>query len=84
MQIGEIKGTTCEKHGVALGTAIMQDVMYVPSGHFNLFFLTNMTKAGWILSANKDRLWFEKGGAKLVFDIIISMPSWMLYAMYIN
>lgn len=44
--VGSITGVMCNKHGVALETAIMSDVVHLPSGKFNLFSLTKLTQQG--------------------------------------
>jgi len=62
----------------------MKDVTYLPTGHFNLFSVTKLTKAGWQLHADLKQLWLTKDQNKIVFDIVIPTPKGMLYAMYLK
>jgi hypothetical protein len=83
--IGELTGTICDKNGDELTTATMSDVVYLPTGQFNLFSLTKMTtNQGWILGGDDKGIWLTKGDKKLLFDIAIPTPKGMLFAMYIK
>jgi len=62
----------------------MKDVTYLPTGHFNLFSVTKLTKDGWKLHADLKQLWLTKDQNKTVFDIVIPTPKGMLYAMYLK
>jgi hypothetical protein len=63
----------------------MSDVVYLPTGQFNLFSLTKMTtNQGWILGGDDKGIWLKKEGKKLLFDIAIPTPKGMLFAMYIK
>jgi hypothetical protein len=56
--IGELTGTICDKSGDELTTATMSDVVYLPTGQFNLFSLTKMkTNQGWILGGDDKGIW---------------------------
>jgi hypothetical protein len=83
--IGELTGTICHKNGEELTTATVLDVVYLPTGQFNLFSLTKMTtNQGRILGGDDKGIWLTKGGQKLLFDIVIPTPKGMLFAMYIK
>jgi hypothetical protein len=63
----------------------MSDVVYLPTGQFNLFSLTKMTtNQGWILGGDKKGIWLTKEGKKLLFNIAIPTPKGMLFAMYVT
>jgi hypothetical protein len=85
-QIGELTGTICDKNGEELTTAMMSDVVYLPTGQFNLFSLTNKmtTNQGWILGGDDKGIWLTKEGKKLLFNIAIPTPKGMLFVMYIK
>jgi hypothetical protein len=83
--IGELTGTICNKNGDELTTATISDVVYLPTGQFNLFSLTKMTtNQGWILGGDDKGIWLTKGDKKSLFDIAIPTPNGMLFAMYIK
>jgi hypothetical protein len=83
--IGELTGTICDKNGVKLTAATMSDVVYLPTGQFNLFSLTKMTtNQGWILGGDDKGIWLTKGDQKLLFDIAIRTLKGMLFAMYMK
>jgi hypothetical protein len=63
----------------------MSDVVYLPTGQFNLFSLTKMTtNQGWILGGDDKGIWLTKGDQKLLFDIAIRTLKGMLFAMYMK
>jgi hypothetical protein len=77
--IGELTGTICDKNGDGMTTATMSDVVYLPTGKFNLFSLTKMTRnQGWILGGDDKGIWLTKGDQKLL--LYIAIP----FAMYIK
>jgi hypothetical protein len=78
--VGKLTGPMCNKNGVELGTATLTDVVHLPTRSFNLFSVTKMTQAGWILGGNTDEIWLTKDG----FDIVIPTPKGVLFAMYIR
>jgi hypothetical protein len=83
--ISELTGNICDKNGDELTTAMMSDVVYLPTGQFNLFSLTKMTtNQGWILGGDEKGIWLTKGDQKLLFHIAIPTPKGMLFAMYIK
>jgi hypothetical protein len=85
--IADIKGTIYNKNGVVIGPTMMTDVVVIPTGKFNLFSLTRMMKLGWTMGGdmNKEQaIWIEKGGKRVVFDLIIPTPKGMLFAMYMQ
>jgi hypothetical protein len=83
--IGELTGTICDKNGDEMTTATMSNVVYLPTGQFNLFSLTKMTtNQGWILGGDDKGILLTKEGKKLLFDIAIPTPKGMLFAMYIK
>jgi hypothetical protein len=66
--IGELTGTICNKNRDELTIAMMSEVVYLPTGQFNLFSLTKMTtNQGWILGGDDKGIWLTKGGQKLPF-----------------
>jgi hypothetical protein len=83
--IGELTRTICDKNGEDLKKATMSDVVYLPTGQFNLFSLTTMTtNQGNILGGDDKGIWLTKDSQKLLFDIAIPTPKGMLFAMYIK
>jgi hypothetical protein len=83
--IGEPTGTICDKKGEELTKATMSDVVYLPTGQFNLSSLTKMTtNQGLILGGEDKGIWLTKEGKKLLFDIAIPTPKGILFAMYIK
>jgi hypothetical protein len=83
--IGELTGTICDKNGDEVTTTTMSDVVYLPTGQFNLFSLTKMTtNQGLILGGVDKGIWLTKGDQKLLFDIAIRTPKGMLFAKYIK
>jgi hypothetical protein len=83
--IGELTGTICDRNGEELTTATMSDVVYLPTGQFNLFSLTKMTNnQGWILGGDDKGIWVTKEGKKLLFNIAILTLKGILFAMYIK
>jgi hypothetical protein len=54
-KIGKLTGTICSKNGIELEMATMEDVVYLPTGRFNLFSLTKMTLKGWIFGGDEKR-----------------------------
>jgi hypothetical protein len=82
--VGKITGTMCDKSGVELGMATLTNVVHLPTGSFNLFSLTKITQAaGWILGRDTKEIWLTKDGHPMSFDIAISTPKGVLFAMYI-
>ena len=80
----DIRGTVCNKEGKPDKEVVLQDVSYMPKGHFNLFSVTRLQKDGWILGGDSKAIWLTKGDAKLEFDIVIPTKKGMLFAMYID
>ena len=62
------------------------DVTLVPDCAFNLFSLSKQLKKGWNLHGNADALTLSSldGACKLQFDIKITTPNGVLYAIYMK
>ena len=84
LEIGDIIGTICDKHGNELGTGKLTDVTVLPTGKYNLFSVTQMLKKGWKLSGNDQALTLAKGDCEISFDIQIPTPKGKLFAMYVK
>jgi hypothetical protein len=67
-----------------LGMATLSDVVYLLTGRFNLFSLTKMAQAGWILGGDPEEIWLTKESHHLSFDNVIPTPKGVLFAMYIQ
>lgn len=80
--IGDIPGTIHDQYGKEVTTATLKDVTYLEGGRFNLYSMTRKMKEGWNLGGNKDSMWLERNGAKIVFDIAIPTKKGMIFAMY--
>ena len=80
--IAEIPGTCCDKYGVELSTGRLKDVTHLPGAKFNLFSISKMQNEGWLLFGDKEKIWIEKNGHKVVFDIKIPTPKGAVFAMY--
>ena len=83
-EIGDLKGTWCNKHGEHQATVKLTDVTFLPTASYNLFSLTRMQKKGWILGGDDESIWLTKDNAKLEFDIKIPTKKGMLFCAYIK
>ena len=84
IKIADINGVMCDKHGVEIAKAIMQDVTLLPAGKYNLFSLTKMMKKGWKLSGDDNAIVLTINDKTIAFDIKIPTPKGLLYAMYMK
>ena len=64
----------------------MKDVVLVPDCTFNLFSISKWLKQGWRLGGTNDALMLTSpnGNTKIKFDIKISTPNGLLYAICIK
>jgi Arginine methyltransferase-interacting protein, contains RING Zn-finger len=69
--VGKLKVTVCDKFGVKVNTAILQDVIYSKNARFNMFSITKCMKNGWKLHGDHESgLTIEKDDTKIsCFDI---------------
>ena len=56
----------------------------VPDSQFNLFSITKRQKMGWKLGGDKNAIWIEKEGLKILFDIKIETKEGVIFAAYIK
>jgi Arginine methyltransferase-interacting protein, contains RING Zn-finger len=78
--IGDLKVTVCNKHGVKMSDAVIQDVIYSKVTRFNMFSITKCIKKGWKLTGDSEcGLILTKDGVEVRFDIKISTKSGVLY-----
>lgn len=82
MNIGDISGMICDKHGEEKNTAVISDVTLLSNGAFNLFSVTKMIKNGWSITGNEQALVLKKDGKRLIFDIIVETEKGLLFCMY--
>lgn len=80
--VGEISGRFYDKHGNLAGMARLTDVALISTG-YNLFSCTKMQKKGWILGGDQNSIWLTKGDQKIAFDIKITTPNGMIFAMFL-
>jgi hypothetical protein len=73
-------GVVTDKHGTALRNIKLQIVMHVPSAAYNLFSLTARLKNNWKLFGDEKKIWIEKDGNKIVFDICIETKRGRVFA----
>ena len=80
--IGSISSIVCDNQGNQKFNVKMTDVALVPDCAFNLFSFTKRLKKGWSLHGNADALTLisPDGACKLRFDIKITTPNGVLYA----
>ena len=80
--IGSISSTVCDNQGNQKFNVKMTDVALVPDCAFNLFSLSKQLKKGWSLHGNADALTLSSpdGACKLRFDIKITTPNGVLFA----
>ena len=84
LEIADIVGTICNRHGNEMATGKLSDVTVLPTGKYNLFSVTQMLKKGWELRGNDQKMTLAKGDSEISFDIQIPTPKGMLYAMYVK
>ena len=80
--IGSISSIVCNNQGNQKFNVKMTDVALVPDCAFNLFSLSKWLKKGWSLHGNADALTLSSpdGACKLRFDIKITTPNGVLFA----
>ena len=84
LEIADIVGTICDRHGNEIATGKLSDVTVLPTGKYNLFSVTQMLKKGWELRGNDQKMTLVKGDSEISFDIQIPTPKGMLFAMYVK
>ena len=84
--VGCISSVVCNNQGNQKFNVKMMDVTLVPDCAFNLFSLSKQLQKGWSLHGNADALTLSSldGGCKLHFDIKITTPNGVLYAIYMK
>ena len=80
--IGSISSVVFDNQGNQKFNVKMTDVALVPDCAFNLFSLSKRLKKGWSLHGNADALTLSSpdGACKLRFDIKITTPNGVLFA----
>ena len=80
--IGSISSIVCDNQGNQKFNVKMTDVALVPDCAFNLFSLSKRLKKGWSLHGNAEALTLSSpdGACKLRFDIKITTPNGVLFA----
>lgn len=81
--VGDIKGRMCDRFGTELARATLTEVALISKG-FNLFSCTKMQMKGWTLGGDANSIWLKKGERKIVFDIKITTPKGMIFAMFLQ
>ena len=82
--VGDMRGMMCDHNGNQVAPVRMGSVKILPSGKFNLFSLSKLTKDGWTMTGDKNGIQMVKGDMKVVFDLIIPTKEGILYAIYIQ
>ena len=84
--VGCISSIVCDNQGNQKFNVKITDVALVPDCAFNLFSLSKRLKKGWNLHGNADALTLSSpdGACKLQFDIKITTPNGVLYAIYMK
>ena len=84
--VGCISSVVCDNQGNQKFNVKIMDVALVPDCAFNLFSLSKRLKKGWNLHGNADALTLSSldGACKLQFDIKITTPNGVLYAIYMK
>jgi hypothetical protein len=82
--IRKLTGTICDQYGNQLNKSTMQDITLLPTGMFNLFSLSVMQRRGWLLYGDVKKIWLEKVGNKIVFNLMVPTPKGVVYCMYLN
>jgi hypothetical protein len=80
-EVADFHGRMCNKYGEDLSKGKMTGVALMKSG-YNLFSVTKLMKQGWNLGGNKNSMWLEKDGKMILFDIRITTPKGMVFAMF--
>gem|GEM_PF-6951265 len=83
-KVGDIAVTVHNKNGNEMFNAKMTDVAYIPEANFNLFSITRRLRQGFQLGGDKNCIWLEKSGIKIVFDIVIPTPKGAIYCAYLK
>jgi hypothetical protein len=82
-KVGDVYGTICDKNGNEVNRVGLTNVSHVPGAGYNMFSLSRMIgKEGWKLVGDKNAIVIEKNGHQVKFDILISTPKGVAYAMY--
>ena len=84
--VGCISSIVCDNKGNQKFNVKIPDVSLVPDCAFNLFSLSKQLKKGWSLHGNADALALSSpdGACKLRFDMKITTPNGVLYALYMK
>ena len=84
--VGCILSIVCDNQGNQKFNVKIMDVVLVPDCAFNLFSLSKRLKKEWNFHGNSDALTLSSpdGACKLRFDIKITTPNGVLYAIYMK
>ena len=84
--VGCISSIVCDNQGNQKLNVKITGVALVPDCAFNLFSLSKLLKKGWSLHGNADALTLSSpdGTCKLRFDIKITTPNGVLFAIYMK
>jgi hypothetical protein len=63
---------------------MQDDATLLPTGISNLFSLSVVQHRGWLLYGDVKKIWLEKEGNKIVFDLMVPTPKGVVYCMYLN
>jgi hypothetical protein len=69
--------------GNGAGKAKLTDVAIIQSG-YNLFSCTKLQLKGWILGGDKNEIWLKKDDHCIKFDVKISTPKGMIFALFME
>jgi hypothetical protein len=82
---GDIPCELCDRQGNMDNKGKITDVALIKSCPFNLFSVTKMMREGWKLSGDSEiGITLSKGGNILSFDIPVTTPKGVVYAMYVR
>jgi len=80
--IGDISGIWCDQYGNEIQDSTIKDVAHIPTSKFNLFSSSKRQLNGWLLHGDDKKIWLTKGGAKVVFDIVIRTRKGAVFCGY--
>ena len=81
LEKGNLAGRMCNRNGKFFAKTTLSDVALMKSG-YNLFSCTKMQKKGWALHGDCHAIWLTKGDDEIQFDIKITTPEGMVFAVY--
>ena len=82
-EMGDISAQMCDHFGNVIIKTKLTNLAMIQS-RYNLFSCTKMRIKSWILVRNTEAIWLRKGKEIIKFDIKISTPKEMIFAMYMQ